>query len=128
MTLVFTALILAVVAVCSAKLFAYPLSAFDIDAKIPDADVRSSELPKQRSFRMGFVYQPFAWNEEAFTLTTRLIRENGDQITIFHDVGIPWQESLEGKPYPDSHEKQIARELEASRHLVIDSTSPAQVH
>ncbi|MCA9142654.1 MAG: hypothetical protein H6821_09115 [Planctomycetaceae bacterium] len=99
------------------RLLHFPLSMFDVDAVISDAATEPGDLPDQRSFSMGFVYQPYAWNDAAFTETADLIFKHGDHITIFHDVGIPWEEALTGNPYPADLEKQIERELAVTKRF-----------
>ena len=74
-------------------------SAPNIDLDIEESDFRSINLPSQRGFLMGFTYQPYDWNDDAFSETSRLIHENGDLITIFDDTGIPWPEAFAGKSY-----------------------------
>lgn len=94
-----------------------PLSAFDVDVGISDTSIELNNLPQARPFRMGFVYQPFAWNDAAFAETAELVSQHGDQITIFHDVGIPWDEALSGAPYPLELERQIDREVTVARRF-----------
>ena len=95
----------------AARTMAWP--AIDIDADISERDYHVGALPDQRSFRMGFTNQPFAWSNAAFEETSRLIGRHGDFITIFEDVGVPWREAFEGTPYHPNVEKKIKRNLAA---------------
>ncbi|MBX2822492.1 MAG: hypothetical protein KTR29_22540, partial [Rhodothermaceae bacterium] len=36
--------------------------------------------PEARSFSMGFAYQPYDWNQEAFDETARILDKNADII------------------------------------------------
>ena len=95
---------------------------FDIDANIPAALLDEKALPQQRSFRMGFTYQPFDWNEDAFDKTFEYIGTHVDLITLFHDVGIPWPEALVGEPYQEEFERDLQRQMRGAdqyEHVVV---------
>lgn len=66
--------------------------------------------PGARPFLMGFTYQPYDWNDEAFEKTFGYLREHGDMITLFHDVGIPWDKALSQSPLPKSLEQELRRQ------------------
>ncbi|GAB4120409.1 MAG: hypothetical protein Tsb0027_15730 [Wenzhouxiangellaceae bacterium] len=84
------------------------LEQFDVDAQITDAMLVPELQPDARPFLMGFTYQPYDWNDEAFDKTFDYLRKHGDMITMFHDVGIPWDEALSKSPLPKSLEQARA--------------------
>ena len=54
-----------------------------------------------RSFAMGFTPFPWAATQEAVDWVHQEIRKSGDIVSEHFEEGIPWQEALEGKPFPD---------------------------
>ncbi|GJM09563.1 MAG: hypothetical protein DHS20C11_18390 [Lysobacteraceae bacterium] len=86
------------------------LEQFDVDAQITDAMLVPKLQPDARPFLMGFTYQPYDWNDEAFDKTFSYLRKHGDLITLFHDVGIPWDEALSKSPLPKSLEQELRRQ------------------
>ncbi|HVJ82241.1 MAG TPA: hypothetical protein VNC50_14330, partial [Planctomycetia bacterium] len=52
-----------------------------------------------RAFRMGFTGFVHDFTPEAVTSSRKFVRENGD-ILAHHIEGVPWAESLAGKPFP----------------------------
>ena len=90
------------------------LEQFDVDEKISDDLLIPVGLPEQRSFRMGFTYQPYDWSEEAFAQTLEYLKRHGDLITLFHDVGIPWEQALAQSPLPSALEQELRRQQAAA--------------
>ena len=86
-------------------------SSFDVDSNISARALKLTTLPNSRPFLMGFTHQPFDWSEEAFQETAELVQQHADTITIFYDVGVPWIEAYEGKPYHVNVETDIERQL-----------------
>ncbi len=104
------------------NLFRPSLNAFDIDSKLSTPSVATHTLPKTRSFKMGFTNQPFDWNEPAFHKTIELIQRHADTLTIFSDVGIPWVEAYEGRPYSPAIEADLKRQqafAQDFKHVIV---------
>lgn len=57
-------------------------------------------LPPVRSFSMGFTPWPYDLTDEAQQQTYDLLSQHSDLILHHMDTGIPWQEALDGTPYP----------------------------
>lgn len=98
------------------------LERFDVDAGVPLEALELPDLPSSRPFLMGFTYQPYDWNEDAFERTFDYLREHGELVTLFHDVGIPWDRALHGTPLPEPLEAELARQAEGSAafdHVVL---------
>jgi len=55
-----------------------------------------------RGFEMGFTPWPYDATLEAVEETYRIIQEHGDLLAHHLGAGIPWQEALDGEPYPDA--------------------------
>lgn len=58
------------------------------------------ELPPARSFSMGFTPWPYDLTDDAQQQTYDLLSQHSDLILHHMDTGIPWQEALDGTPYP----------------------------
>src|SRR5262245_6081255 len=58
----------------------------------------AADEPARRSFRMGFTPFPYDMTEKAVAETRRFVKTHGD-LVAFHIEGVPWAESLEGKPF-----------------------------
>jgi len=58
----------------------------------------AGELPTSRSFHMGFTGFPHDFTIEAVEEARAFARENGD-IIAHHIEGVPWAESLSGRPF-----------------------------
>jgi len=86
------------------------LEQFDVDANITDDMLVPTFRPDARPFLMGFTYQPYDWNDEAFDRTFEYLRQHGDMVTLFHDVGIPWDEAFAGEPLPAGLEEELQRQ------------------
>ena len=105
--------VVALAATIVPKLIAWP--PIDVDEGISSESLQVQSLPDTRKFRMGFTNQPFAWGQPAFDETADLIALNGDFIGIFEDVGIPWPEAFDSKPYHPNVESKVRRNLAAIR-------------
>ncbi|MBU0620850.1 MAG: hypothetical protein KJ795_03285 [Gammaproteobacteria bacterium] len=57
---------------------------------------------------MGFTPWPYAATVAAVNDTYAKINANGDIVAHHLDSGIPWQEALDGTPYPSAVESEIA--------------------
>ena len=63
------------------------------------AVARSTEKPTgKRNFRMGFTGFVYDITPAAVSASRKFVRENGD-LLAHHIEGVPWAESLSGKPY-----------------------------
>lgn len=78
---------------------------------IATAPVADIALPDDRPFLMGFTRWPYAFHEDAVDWTWDAIDRHADLVTIHHDAGVPWQEALDGAPYPE----RVRAEIEADR-------------
>ncbi len=59
--------------------------------------------PGGRTFTMGFTSYPHANSTAAVLDAWDVIAVDGDLAVIHEDGGIPWQEALDGEPYPASY-------------------------
>lgn len=57
-------------------------------------------LPDSRSFYMGFTAFPYDITPEAVAQSYKNQLANGDILLTHFDHGVPWEESLEGLPFP----------------------------
>jgi hypothetical protein len=57
-------------------------------------------LPVSRPFYMGFTPWPYDFTDKAVQATYTSINDHADLILHHMDTGIPWQEALDGTPYP----------------------------
>lgn len=64
-----------------------------------------------RSFAMGFTPWPYDATTAAVDFVYSGINTHGDIIAHHLDAGIPWQEALDGSPYPAAVETEIATRL-----------------
>ena len=79
---------------------------------LPTGEIPANlKLPQSRKFLLSFSYQPPVWSEKAFAETFDFIGQKSDMIAHFGDDGIPWEEALRKKPYPESFEKDIQRRI-----------------
>ena len=90
-----------------------------------NVDSLLTNKPEARAFSMGFAYQPYDWNQEAFDETARILDKNADIIGIFYDGAIPWPEAFMNAPYHPAQEEEMNRRLAAIQphHKVLVSTS-----
>ena len=58
-----------------------------------------AEKLTERSFDLGFTYQPYDWSEQAFEDTYNFIEQNGDLIFHYFDDGVPWPEAFANSDY-----------------------------
>jgi len=81
----------------------------------PDPDPGSGPDPVDaRSFALGFTDFPHALSGQALADAYGVIEADADLVALHFDGGIPWQEALDGAPYPDGW----VAELEAKGSLV----------
>lgn len=82
--------------------------------------------PTGRSFAMGFTPWPYDATQAAVDDTYAKINANGDIIAHHIDSGIPWQEALDGTPYPIEVENELTARLNntGSGKLVYLAISP----
>jgi len=95
------------------------------DESVAAGDGRTLALPAARNFAMGFAYQPYDWNEQAFQETARILADHGDMIGVFFDAAVPWPEAAAGAPYHPNQEEVLARRAAAvaAHHEVLVSAS-----
>jgi hypothetical protein len=55
-----------------------------------------------RSFALGFTDFPHANSLEALVAAFAVIKQDGDMAVMHYDGGVPWQEALDGLPYPQN--------------------------
>jgi hypothetical protein len=67
--------------------------------------------PTGRAFAMGFTPWPYDATTTAVDDTYAKINANGDIIAHHIDSGIPWQEALDGTPYPTAVEDELNSRL-----------------
>jgi len=79
------------------------------------AGLYSHAEQRQRSFLLGFAYQPHDWNEGAFDYAFDKVAEYGDIIGVFFDGHVPWQEAYENRAYHPVQEKEIQKRLNGIR-------------
>ena len=65
----------------------------------------------QRSFEMGFTPWPYDSTSVAVNYVYNEIANRGDIIAHHLDRGIPWQEALDGVPYPSVVESELTGKL-----------------
>lgn len=65
----------------------------------------------ERPFRMAFTPFPPDTTEEALDWTYAGIAANADLIAHHFDNGVPWDDALHGRPYPDLVAEEIASRL-----------------
>jgi hypothetical protein len=58
-----------------------------------------------RTFAMGFTAAPHDFTPPAFEDAWRVVAREGDLAVLHYDDGVPWDEALEGRPYP--HEAEL---------------------
>jgi hypothetical protein len=79
-----------------------------------------------RTFAMGFTPFPHAATDDAVMQAWNVIGSDGDMAVIHLDGGIPWQEALDGTPYPSRFANMI--EFYAGRiplgHTVYVAVTP----
>ncbi|MEZ6002602.1 MAG: hypothetical protein R3F33_00325 [Planctomycetota bacterium] len=63
--------------------------------------------PETRSFALAFTPWPHAATPAAVAFTYQEILANGDWIAHHLDRGVPWQEALDGTPYPAAVENEL---------------------
>ncbi len=66
-----------------------------------------------RSFFLGFTDFPHASSIEAVAAAFDVIARDGDMAVLHFDGGVPWQEALDGTPYPASVREDIAGKARA---------------
>ncbi len=84
------------------------------------APLQGQDLPGKRPFRMGFTAFPHDLSAEAFLETREFVHRNAD-IVAHHIEGVPWAESLAGRPLPP----EMVKEWEGKRSMVPEG---AQVY
>jgi hypothetical protein len=55
-----------------------------------------------RSFALGFTDFPHANSLDALVAAFGVIKQDGDMAVMHFDGGVPWQEALDGTPYPQN--------------------------
>ncbi|MCK4408509.1 MAG: hypothetical protein KAW67_00395, partial [Candidatus Eisenbacteria sp.] len=60
-----------------------------------------------RTFAMGFTPFPHAATDDAVIQAWNIIASDGDMAVVHLDGGIPWQEALDGTPYPSGFSDMI---------------------
>lgn len=83
------------------------------DGTGPDADP-DPDPADARSFALGFTDFPHALTGQALADAYGVIEADADLVALHFDGGIPWQEALDGAPYPDGW----VAELEAKASLL----------
>lgn len=65
-----------------------------------------------RTYELGFTPWPYAATPDAVNFVYAEIAARGDFIAHHLDAGIPWQEALDGLPYPAAVESEIQTRLD----------------
>lgn len=67
--------------------------------------------PATRPFAMAFTPWPFDATLDAVSFTYTQALEHGDWIAHHLDLGVPWEEALQGTAYPQAVEDELAQRL-----------------
>ena len=78
-------------------LFVSFIAALVLDCGIAKAD--EAVAPATRPFHLGFTRWPADLSLEGFTTAQDFAHEHGDIVSVMFIGGIPWPESLDGKPF-----------------------------
>lgn len=93
-----------------------------------DADIPSPmpELPAQRAFRMGFTAFPYDLSVEAQAETYDSVARHGDVVLTHLDHGVPWNEALDGSPFPEEVQRTLAEAAAtrgAGQKIILTATA-----
>lgn len=77
----------------------------------------------KRTFRMGFTPWPSEMSAAGLATSASFIEKHADLVSVMMIGGVPWQEALEGKPFPPDVMRQFAYRPPAG-HRVFLSISP----
>ncbi len=72
------------------------------------------DLADQRSFYMGFTIFPYDISAEAIETTMEEVSTDGDILLTHLDTGVPWNEALNGSPFP----ADVIRALDESKNTL----------
>jgi glycosyl hydrolase family 53 len=78
--------------------------------------------PATRPFLMGFTQWPADLNEEGLAIARDYAHAHGDILAVMFNGGIPWQESLEGKPFSKDVQENMAYRPPAGKKLFLSIT------
>ena len=63
---------------------------------------------ENRSYALGFTDFPHANSSEAVAAAFAVIANDGDMAAMHFDGGVPWQEALDGAPYPQNVQAELS--------------------
>jgi len=72
-----------------------------------DDGAGSGPVPETRASAMAFTPWPYDATLGAVTFTYDQILANGDWVAHHLDLGVPWEEALQGDPYPAAVENEL---------------------
>lgn len=78
---------------------------------------------KRRSFRLGFTPWPPEATLAGLRTVEQFIERNADLVSLMLMGGIPWQEALDGKPFPEAVQRRLSYRPPAGHELFL-SISP----
>lgn len=96
-----------------------------IQACGPEEFPINNEIPETRSFFLGFTAFPFDLGPEAEQISHQNALQNGDIYLSHLDHGVPWEEALNGDPFPDEIQGtlNLAKQV-GGKHKVYLSATP----
>lgn len=79
-----------------------------------------------RTYAMGFTDFPYALTFDAALETWDVIARDGDLAVLHFDCGVPWQEALDGEPYPAAWQADLdfKRASLPAGHVVYVAVTP----
>ncbi len=82
--------------------------------------------PESRSYAMGFTDFPHAFTSAAVADAYAVIARDGDLAVLHFDGGVPWQEALDGAPYPQNVQDELTSKAGSvpAGHVVYLAVTP----
>ncbi len=83
-------------------------------------------IPEERSFYMGFTAFPYDLSMDALNQSYANQVQNGDLLLTHFDHGVPWNEALNGLPFPSQVQEDIDRAVENKTpyHKILLTATP----
>lgn len=75
--------------------------------------------PQSRWFRMGFTGWPPEYSLEGLQRAARFLAKHGDLVSVMVNGGLPWQEALDGKPFPAEVQRRLQYRPPAGHRLFL---------
>lgn len=93
-------------------------------------DTIDKDTPSERSFLMGFTPFPYDITLEAQNQSYQYALQNGDVVLAHFDHGVPWNEALNGLPFPTEVQNAIdgTKSIKTTNNKIVLTATPMSIN